>query len=187
MLSRMRDVRKVKGLTLADVAARCDPPTTAQTIGRLETGTRTLSIDWLNRIAGALGVDSSELVTLPDQTTIHLVARLSQGGAAAFEKPTDLAVARPAEDALALRVDEGVGDYRSGDVIWLDRLDPECFGLALNRDILAPRPAGRYLFGRLIGRDGGKLLILPPHAGSKQQVVQDPVWIGMATRLVRRL
>ena len=40
MLSRIRDVRRAKGLTLADVAERCKPPTTAQTIGRLETGTR---------------------------------------------------------------------------------------------------------------------------------------------------
>ena len=44
MQSRIRDVRKAKGLTLADVAARCKPATTAQTIGRLETGTRVLSL-----------------------------------------------------------------------------------------------------------------------------------------------
>ena len=34
MQSRIRDVRRAKGLTLADVAMRCNPPTTAQTIGR---------------------------------------------------------------------------------------------------------------------------------------------------------
>ena len=56
MSNRIRDIRKAKGLTLADVAAACTPPTTAQTIGRLETGTRTLSLVWLNRIADALGV-----------------------------------------------------------------------------------------------------------------------------------
>jgi hypothetical protein len=44
-------------MTLADVAARCSPPTTAQTIGRLETGTRNLSLIWMNRIALALEVD----------------------------------------------------------------------------------------------------------------------------------
>jgi transcriptional regulator with XRE-family HTH domain len=37
MINRIRDIRREKGLTLADVAARCTPPTTAQTIGRLET------------------------------------------------------------------------------------------------------------------------------------------------------
>jgi transcriptional regulator with XRE-family HTH domain len=54
MLTRIREVLKAKGLTLHDVAARCVPPTTAQTIGRLETGTRTVSVGWLNRIAAAL-------------------------------------------------------------------------------------------------------------------------------------
>ena len=57
MQSRIRDVRRAKGLTLADVAMRCNPPTTAQTIGRLETGMRVLSLIWINRIADALGVE----------------------------------------------------------------------------------------------------------------------------------
>ena len=55
MITRIREVRKAKGLTLEQVGALCDPPTTAQTIGRLETGTRTVSVKWLNRIADALG------------------------------------------------------------------------------------------------------------------------------------
>ena len=38
------------------------PETTPQTIGRLETGTRTVSVGWLNRIAKALGVDAQDLV-----------------------------------------------------------------------------------------------------------------------------
>ncbi|MGB5778486.1 MAG: helix-turn-helix transcriptional regulator, partial [Allopontixanthobacter sediminis] len=40
MINRIRDIRKEKGWTLADLAEACDPPTTAQTIGRLETGMR---------------------------------------------------------------------------------------------------------------------------------------------------
>ena len=45
MINRIRDVRREKGLTLAEGGLRCDPPTTAQTIGRLETGMRNLSLD----------------------------------------------------------------------------------------------------------------------------------------------
>lgn len=62
MITRIREVRKAKGLTLEQVGLLCLPPTTAQTIGRLETGTRTVSVKWLNRIADALGVTSAELV-----------------------------------------------------------------------------------------------------------------------------
>ncbi|MFN3800012.1 MAG: XRE family transcriptional regulator, partial [Sphingobium yanoikuyae] len=40
MITRIREVRKAKGLTLEQVGLLCVPPTTAQTIGRLETGTR---------------------------------------------------------------------------------------------------------------------------------------------------
>src|SRR6202012_804776 len=76
MITRIRDVRKAKGLTLAEVAERCDPPTTAQTIGRLETGTRTVSVGWLNRIAKALGVEAADLVRLPDRADIPVVAVL---------------------------------------------------------------------------------------------------------------
>jgi transcriptional regulator with XRE-family HTH domain len=67
MITRIREVRRARKLTLQEVAERCDPPTTPQTIGRLETGTRTVSVDWLNRIAGALGVEAADLVTLPDR------------------------------------------------------------------------------------------------------------------------
>ena len=58
---------------------------------------------------------------------------------------------------------------------------------ALNRDVLVPRPAGRFLFGRLIGREIGKLLVLPLGAGARQQVVSDPPWLAVAVRLVRDL
>ena len=76
MITAIREVRRAKGLTLEDVARRCAPPTTAQTIGRLETGTRTVSIGWLNRIAAALGVEASDLVTLPDRKDLPVAAIL---------------------------------------------------------------------------------------------------------------
>ena len=54
VINRIRDIRKSKGLTLADLAEACNPPTTPQTIGRLETGMRSLSLKWMERIADAL-------------------------------------------------------------------------------------------------------------------------------------
>ena len=64
MITRIREVRRARGMTLDDVAQACNPPTTPQTIGRLETGTRTVSIGWLNRIADALGVDAADPIAL---------------------------------------------------------------------------------------------------------------------------
>ena len=82
---------------------------------------------------------------------------------------------------------DSIGDYRRGDEIWLEQLQPGSFAEALNCDVLVPRPAGRFLFGRLIGREEGKLHLLPLAAGSRQQVVADPAWIGRAAKLVRAL
>ncbi len=187
MLSRIRDVRRAKGLTLADVAERCIPPTTAQTVGRLETGMRTLSLDWLNRMAAALDVDSSELVILPDQAALPVAALLNSSGAQAPAKEEQIFVPNIRGNMAGIRVLGSVGEYRNGDEIWLEKLPPEQFGDALNLDILVPRPAGRFLFARLLGRDNGKLHLLPLEAGSRQQVVADPAWIGKAVRLMRKL
>ena len=187
MITRIRDVRRAKGMTLAEVAEHCEPPTTAQTIGRLETGTRTVSVGWLNRIAKALGVEAADLVRLPDVADLPVAAILGAGGAVAPRQSSVVTPPRPEAGALALIVEAGQGDYRAGDILWLDRLAPDAFGQALNRDVLLPRPAGRFLFGRLIGRDPDRLHVLPLAGGGRQQVIADPPWIGIATRLVRSL
>ena len=187
MQSRIRDVRRAKGLTLADVAERCSPPTTAQTIGRLETGTRVLSLIWINRIASALGVDSSDLVQLPDQQHLPVAAVFSDEGAHAPTKEERIVVPNVGGAMVGMRIAAGTGEYRRGDELWLEQLEPEAFASALNLDVLVPRPGGRFIFGRLLGRENGKLHVLPLESGARQQVVSDPVWIAKAVRLVRAL
>ncbi|MGZ3196058.1 MAG: helix-turn-helix domain-containing protein, partial [Croceibacterium sp.] len=89
MINRIRDVRKEKGMTLAQVGAACDPPTTAQTIGRLETGMRNLSLDWMNKIAAALGVEPEMLLKGSDLVQPQMVAKLTANGAEALSAPRD--------------------------------------------------------------------------------------------------
>jgi transcriptional regulator with XRE-family HTH domain len=187
MITCIREVRRAKGLTLQDVASRCVPPTTPQTIGRLETGTRTVSVGWLNRIAKSLEVDAADLVRLPERADLPVAAVLSPGGAHAPRREAVVVPAQATPNLIAVLVDAGIGDYRSNDEIWCERLQPAEFGRALNRDVLVPRPAGRYLFGRLIDRQDGKLLVLPLGAGARQQVVADPPWLAVGARLVRPL
>ena len=204
MITRIRDVRRSRGLTLDEVAKACKPPTTPQTVGRLETGARTVSVGWLNRIAAALGVEASDLVDSPDRAELPVVASLGANGATAPRRNAMLLAPRTGAGQVAMTVADSVGDYRTGDELWCDQIEPADFATALNRDVLVPRPAGRFLFGRLIGRepsgdgskpgggskaDGGdgKLQILPPGAGGRQQVVTDPPWIAVAVKLVRIL
>jgi hypothetical protein len=89
--------------------------------------------------------------------------------------------------ALGIRMTAALGDYRAGDDLWCELLPPERFTEALNRDVLVPRPAGRFIFGRLIGRDGAMLQVQPLGIGLRQQVVNDPAWIGLPVRLIRTL
>ena len=143
MINRIRDVRKEKGMTLAEVAAACDPPTTAQTIGRLETGMRNLSLDWMNKIAAALAVEPEMLLKGNEAPQPQIVARLTNAGA----------------EALKL----------------------------INRDVLVPRSGGRFAFGRLIDRKGTLVGLLPPGAGQRQLVIDNPAWLAVAEMLVRKL
>ena len=187
MITAIRDVRHAKRLTLEDVARRCVPPTTAQTIGRLETGTRTVSVGWLNRIAAALGITAADLVTLPDRSGLPVAAILDVNGVTAPKQAILLTPPAATPGLIAITVAAGTGDYRRGDEIWCETIAPDRYANAVNRDVLVPRPAGRFVFGRLIGRDGGKLHILPMEAGGRQQVVNDPPWIAPAVKLVRSL
>jgi transcriptional regulator with XRE-family HTH domain len=188
MITRIREVRKAKGMTLDDVARACTPPTTPQTIGRLETGARTVSVGWLNRIAEALGVAASELVEAGGGSDVKVAAVLGSGGQArAPRRATILVPPKPGTGTIGMTVAASVGDYRAGDELWCRMLEPGDYGKALNRDVLVPRPAGRFLFGRLIDREDGRLLILPPGAGARQQVVTDPPWLAVAVKLIRAL
>ncbi len=193
MINRIRDIRRQKNLTLADVAARCSPPTTAQTIGRLETGMRNLSLVWMNRIAAALEVEPEVLVRGDEAPPPRLVARLGEGGAEALTAPadailpTELATSADGGRLIVMAVDASAGEYRAGDQVWLRETGPEAFARLLNRDVLAPRPGGRFAFGRMIDRDDARIALLPPGPGKRQIVIDGPPWLAAAEMLVRKL
>ncbi len=184
-------------MTLADVAARCQPATTPQTIGRLETGTRNLSLVWMNRIAAALDVDPELLVRSELAEVPQLIARLGEAGAEALTTPRDAILptmlsgngTADGSDAplVALAVEAAIGEYRAGDQIWLRQVSAEVQGRMINRDVLVPRSGGRFAFGRLIDRDGARVALLPPGLGHRQVVIDNPPWLAVAEMLVRKL
>lgn len=190
MINRIRDIRKQKGMTLAEVAAACDPPTTAQTIGRLETGMRNLSLTWMNRIGAALEVEPGLLVKGDEAEHPKVVARLTDQGAEALAEPRDVILPNQlGGDAkfLCLTVVTPQGEYRSGDQLWMRQIPPEDAASIINRDVLAPRSGGRFAFGRLIDRQGTLVGLLPPGMGQRQIVVDKPAWLAVAEMLVRKL
>lgn len=186
MRNRIRDIRRARGLTLAEVAERCSPPTTAQTVGRLETGMRTLSLDWMNRIAAALEVEPRILLSDADGSVPQVVARLSERGVEALATPFDAVIDQGA-DALVIEIAETCGEYRAGDRLWLQRIAPDEQARHVNRDALVPLSASDFAFGRLFLRDDTRIGLLPPGGGRNQIVIDDPAWIAVAHLLIRTL
>ncbi len=193
MINRIREIRKARGLTLAELGEACDPPTTAQTIGRLETGMRNLSTKWIDRIGKALEVDPQVLVRSEEAKRAQVVAQLGIGEPEALKAPreailpTEIAASEDGAELLVIEVSASIGEYRPGDMVWMKQVSPEDGSSAMNRDCLIPRPGGRFAFGRLIDRKGSLVGILPAQAGQKQQVIDNPPWIAVAVMLVRPL
>jgi hypothetical protein len=130
------------------------------------------------------------LLSSENSEATQLIARLTDLGAEALNKTLEavLPISLGGDGTVvAMNIEASAGEYRAGDQLWLRQSEPEDFGKLLNRDVLAPRPSGRFAFGRMIDRDGGRIAILPPGAGSKQVVVENPAWLAAAEMLVRKL
>jgi hypothetical protein len=145
----------------------------------------------MNRIAAALQVDPQLLVRSEHGLVPMTVARLTDSGAEALTHPREaiLPSQMAGEDPLvALTIEASSGEYRAGDQLWLRQIVNDAgWGRLLNRDVLVPRPAGRFAFGRLVDRDGRRLAVLPPGIGQRQIVIENPAWLAVAAMLVRPL
>lgn len=193
MRSRIREVRKAKGLTLAEVAARVRPqPTTAQTIGRLETGRRHLSLAWLHKLAAALGVGPDQLLSLPNQPDCPLVALLGSDGVTPppFAEMIDLGLA--ASDPVAVRVIDAIGPYRGGDVLIVERVAGAALAGLVGEDAFVEDRSGAMYFGRLLkaGSDAdadAALMLAASTADKSLHKLVQPAWGGRPVMLLRRL
>lgn len=61
----IREARKARGWSLEQLAAAVEPKSTHQHISRLERGSASLDLGWLEKVGAALNVDPVELVTGP--------------------------------------------------------------------------------------------------------------------------
>lgn len=99
---QIRAHRKLQRLTLKDVAGRLG--TSPQTVQRLEAATMTLSVDWIERISEALGLeDGTELFGAADSV-------LGKATARAIKAELELAALRGAVGKALALVNETVPD-----------------------------------------------------------------------------
>lgn len=66
--ARLRALRRQRGWSLDDLAERAH--LSASTISRIETGKRSIGLDVLVALAGALGVDAGELLAVDDDADV---------------------------------------------------------------------------------------------------------------------
>ena len=183
MINRIRDIRKQKSHDPGRSGRALRPPTTAQTIGRLETGMRNLSLGWMNKIAAALGVEpncwsrATSADHAADRRPPDRDERCRSAGRAARRDPADRARRRRGR-CCAWRSRSRQGEYRAGDQLWLRQHrargrrpadQPRCSRPAPRR-ALRLRPADRPQ-GTLVG-------LLPPGAGQRQIVIDNPAVAG---------
>ena len=145
--SRIREIRREKGLTLQEIADRAG--TTAQTIGRLETGMRTLSIKWVNRIAEALGVQPAVLLSLPEQGDIEISGEVSAKGGVAEKKIGTVSLRLSARQPIALKIKNNMGEYREGDAIICEGHGSTKAKSAIGKDCLVELKNGARAFAKL--------------------------------------
>ena len=184
--SRIREIRKKKGMTLQQVADLCKPkPTTAQTIGRLETGARTLSVGWIDRIADALGVDAAELLATPGNGDVVIKGAVNQkGGIVSLDGVLNM---RQNYEALALRIDSNQAGYQKHDHIVCRCLKPTKYPDVSGKDCMVEDANGQQFFGKLIYESNDTYRVAPLGAGGTITGPMKPVMIAVAELQVRKL
>ncbi len=184
--SRIREIRKSKKLTLAQVGEKAG--TTAQTIGRLETGMRTLSITWVNRIAAALEVDPSELLVMPENGDVPVSGYLHGNSEVSKKDAGTIGFRLKADHPIAIRVSENIdGIYLAEDTIICDLIPTDQWDEALGSNCLIEDDKGRQVFARLLSVDGDKVSYLPLQTGATISESKDVINIAKSVLLVRPL
>ena len=187
--NRIRQMRLRRGMTLKEVADAIRPePTTPQTIGRLEKGVRTVSIDWLTKIAEVLDCHVADLIEDPTSPNIPLVGAALSDGHVHVVRDTGVEMRPPAHNPVAVRISDTAGAYREGDIVICNRTDGPDLSASLGRDCVVRTGGGETLFGRLtIGRKDGTYSLAPPRHGAAVRYDLTLDWAAAAVMLVRNL
>lgn len=183
MKNRIRLYRRQRGMTLKELADSVG--TTPQTISRLETEVMTLSTEWLERLATALGVHPTELLEAPDRPDIPLIGLIGANGALSRSADVDnFAIDIRAERPVAVRLSHPCGPYREGEVLIANRFDNDDLENVLGRDCLCCTADGRVLLRRVVRGADKTYTLVPLQPDGDVRYNQDLRW---AARVVVRL
>ena len=186
METRIREFRKLRGLTLKDLAERIS--TTPQTVQRLETANMTVSTDWLEKIAGALNIEPADLIARPGGREIPVIGRVMNEGrvrAGEGKQVNTLHLHVPADDPVAAQLDVRVGLYEVGTILVANRLPEADYEKAHSADCLVALKGGEVLFRRLIRGEKGGWTLVPHDSGAEITYNARIEWLAPIVMILR--
>lgn len=150
--NRIRQVRKAKGLTQAQLARLVG--STAATISRLETTDMTLSTRWVERLGSALGISPGDLLITPNHI-VHVPhlgvfddTGIVQNHAASAHALAPLQLLF--ENTLGARLSVDLGPYKANDFVVARLVPYEQLRLLIGKDCLFRAPTGAIWLRKLI-------------------------------------
>jgi transcriptional regulator with XRE-family HTH domain len=195
MTTRIRELRKTRGLTLQQLAEQAG--TTAQTIQRLETDNMSVSVDWLLRIAPALGVSPAALLsTIGTERPVTYLGLLDRScvvtSAPAGSRRPQIPLDVPGQAPLAVQLTDRIGPYESATVLIADRQDDIAADDPANRrDCLVKTHDGALLFRQIMtdGKGGlpGVIALMPYSTNDTVDSDLRITWIAPVLMAVRYL
>jgi transcriptional regulator with XRE-family HTH domain len=186
METRIREFRKLRGLTLKGLAEKIS--TTPQTVQRLETANMTVSTDWLEKIAHALNIEPADLIARPGGREIPVIGRVMENGrihASEGKQVNNLHMYVPADDPVAAQLDERVGLYEAGTILVANRLREADYANAHSADCLVQLDEKHILFRRVIRGQGDGWTLVPHQPGSEVIYDTKVSWLAPVVMILR--
>lgn len=167
MRTRIREIRRLRGLTLQELASKVG--TTAQTVQRLETDNMAISLDWLEKIASAFGLNVCALLSAETGSDVPLLGTLSAESAVVPVPREDSEIPKvslimPSETTIAVLLDTALGPFSGGTLLIANRLGDANRRVGHGRDCIIKTRSGAHLFRRMM-LDGERPLAFIPYDG----------------------
>ena len=177
MQTRIREFRKLRGMTLKELADKIK--TTPQTVQRLETANMTVSTDWLEKIARALLVEPADLIGARSSREVKLIGRISEQGRVNKVQNDNgnlVHLEVPADNPIAARLDATVGYFEAGSILIANRFREEDLDNAHGVDCLVGVENGGILLRRMVRGRNDTWTLVPHDNGGEIRYDQTIEW-----------
>lgn len=189
--NRIAELRQALGWSQEDLAKKAG--TTNQQIGRLESGTRRLTVDWMERVSRALGVTPAELLEPAQARTVQVVGYVGAGaevfaiddhakGAGLEEVPCPWAELGPSTVAVRVRGASMEPAYFDGDLIYYEQTHSDYTHL-LGKECVVALADGRRFIKQLRRTHNGQWYL---HSHNSEPILGVEIEWAAKVRLIQR-